>query len=389
MQANLKSQFLLDPSITYLNFGAFGACPRPIFEEYQRIQLELETEPSLFFTRTGPEYLKRSREALAAYINCNADDVVYTLNPSYAINTVAKNLKLSAGDEVLSTNIEYGALDRTWNYYCKKAGAKYVRQPIQLPVVSKEQIIDDFFKGLTDKTKVVFIGQITSATALILPVKEICEIAKAKGLLTIVDGAHVAGHIPLNLAELQADIYTGACHKWMCAPKGCSFLYVKKEFQKMLDPLVISWGYDSLTPSHSQFLDYHQKQGTSDYSAYLTVPKAIQFLKENNWPAVAAACRELAQKNYARFCALVGSKPLCPVTDEFLGQMCSIPIKTSAPEKLHDLLFDKYKIEIPVMMQNGSYYIRYTIQAFNSQQDLDHLYNSLKEIIAQGGLIEV
>jgi isopenicillin-N epimerase len=390
MQNNhLKSQFLLNPDITYLNFGSFGACPKPIFEDYQKWQLELETEPVRFIANNGLRYLKESREALAQYINCNADDLVFTTNPSYAINIIAKSFKLNAGDEVLSTNLEYGALDRTWNYYCKKAGAKYVRQPITLPLFSKEKMIEDFFKGLTEKTKAIFIGQITSATALIFPVKEICEIAKEKGLLTIVDGAHVVGHIPLDLATIKADVYTGACHKWMCTPKGCSFLYVKKEFQNLFDPLLISWGYESTNPSHSQFLDYHQMQGTRDFSAFLTIPKTIQFLKENNWPEVAARCRKIAHENYLRFCKLLNTEPLCPITDEFLGQMCSTPIKTSQSEKLHQHFFDTYKIEIPVMKQNDFVCIRYSIQAFNDQKDLDILYHALEEIIAETDFIQV
>lgn len=386
--SQLKSQFLQRPDITYLNFGSFGACPRPIFEEYQKFQLELETEPVQFITLTGLAHLKKSREALAQYINCSPDDLVFTTNPSYAINIIAKSLSLQNGDELLSTNLEYGALDRTWNYYCRKAGAKYVRQPISLPLVSKEIFIENFFRGLTNKTKAIFIGQITSATALIFPVKEICEIAKQKGLLTIVDGAHVPGHIPLNLAELKADVYTGACHKWMCAPKGCSFLYVKKEIQHLFDPLVISWGYESVHPSPSQFQDYHQAQGTRDFSAFLTIPKTLQFLQENDWPKQAAACRELAHKNYQRFCDLLGSKPLCPVTDEFLGQMCSVPVKTAQPEKLKQILYEKCRIEIPVMSQGDRVFIRYSIQVFNSQQDLDHLYHALEEIIAQTDLID-
>lgn len=385
---NLKSQFLLRSDITYLGFGSFGACPKPIFEDYQKWQLELETEPVQFITVNGLAYLKKSREALSNYINCNAEDVVYTTNPSYAINIIAKSLKLNAGDEVLSTNLEYGAIDRTWNYYCKNAGAKYVRQPIELPLVSKEKFVEQFFAGLTNKTKAIFISQITSTTALIFPVKEICEIAKEKGLLTIVDGAHVPGHIPLDLAELKADVYTGACHKWMCTPKGCSFLYVKKEFQNLFDPLVVSWGYESAYPSDSQFLDYHQAQGTRDFSAFLTVPKAIEFLKENNWEKVSTDCKELARKNLLRFCDLLGSKPLSPVTGEFLGQMCSIQLKTSQPEKLQRHLFEKYKTEIPVMRQADNVFIRYSIQGFNTQQDLDILYNALAEIISQTDLIE-
>ena len=386
---HLQSQFLLNPDITYLNFGSFGACPKPIFEDYQKWQLEIETEPVQFMTVNGPGYLKTSREALAKYIHCNADDVVYVTNPSYGINIIAKSFQLQEGDEVLSTNLEYGALDRTWNYYCKKAGAKYVRQEIPLPLVSKAQFIADFFKGLTEKTKIIFISHITSATALIFPVKEICDIAKAKGLFTIVDGAHVPGHIPLNIEELQPDVYTGACHKWMCAPKGCSFLYVKKEWQHLFDPLLISWGYGSIKRSDSQFLDYHQLQGTRDYSAFLSVPKTIQFLNENDWPALAENCRQLAHSNYIRFCSLLNTRPLCPVTDEFLGQMCSIPISTSQPEKLQRLLFEKYKIEVPVMWQGNSLLIRYSIQAFNNQEDLDKLYNALTEIVAEGELINV
>lgn len=387
MNSNLKSQFYITPDITFLNFGSFGATPKPVFEEYQRFQLELEREPVQFITVTGPAYVKRSREALAEYINCSADDLVFTTNPSYAINTIAKSFPFKPGDEILGTNIEYGALDRTWNYYCKKSGAKYIRQTIDLPIVSKEQVIEQFFKGLNAKTKAIHISQITSATGLILPVKEICEIAKAKGLMTIVDGAHVPGHIPLDLQALKADIYTGACHKWMMAPKGCSFLYVKKEYQELFDPLVISWGYEALFPSHSKFQDYHQFNGTRDFSAFLSIPSVIKFMKENNWEEVARSCRDLVKKNAKRFCDMVGSVPITPITDEFLGQMFSIPINCKEPEKLQRLLFEKYKIEIPVARQDEKRFIRYSIQVFNTQEDLDVLYRAIEDILKTTDLI--
>lgn len=383
----LKSQFLLDPDITYLNFGSFGACPRPVFQNYQEWQLLLESEPVQFIAFNGIEYLKRSRQALASFINCDADDIVYVTNPTYAINIIAKSLGLNEGDEILSTNIEYGALDRTWKYYCNKSKAKYIRQPIELPVLSKQALIDQFWKGYSNKTKAIFISQITSSTALRLPVKEICGMAKERGLLTIVDGAHVPGHIPLDLAELKADIYTGACHKWMMAPKGCSFLYVKRELQGQFDPLSISWGYESAAPSHSRFLDYHQMQGTRDFSAFLAVPKTIEFMKEHNWVQVAAECREMAHANYGRFCDLVGSSPICPVNDTFLGQMCSVPVRTAHPEKLQRLLFEKYKIEVPVTRQEDHIFIRYSVQAFNTQDDLDRLYAALQDIMLHTDLL--
>lgn len=379
---------MLDPAISFLNFGSFGACPKPIFNDYQRWQLELETEPAQFIQVKGPGYIRQSREALAAYINCDPADLVFTTNPSYAINIVARGLSLQPGDEVLGTNLEYGALDRTWRYYCEKAGAHYVRQPITLPLTSKEKFVDDFFAGYTPKTKAIFISHITSSTALILPVKEICRRAKALGLLTIVDGAHVPGHIPLDLANIEADIYTGACHKWMMTPKGCSFLYVKKEWQPF-DPLIVSWGYDALFPSNSLFQDYHQSQGTRDFSAFLTIPAALQFMRQNGWNAVAGSCRQLAHSNYLRFCQLLGTVPLCPVSDEFLGQMCSMQIRTEEPEKLQRLLFEKYRIEIPVMRHDDKMFIRYSVNAFNSQADLDRLFDALSGIIAKENLITV
>lgn len=377
---NLKSQFLLDPSITFLNFGSFGACVKPVFEDYQKWQLELEREPVQFITVNGLKYLQQSREALGAYIGCDADDVVYFPNPSHAVNMIAKSLNLAPGDEVLTTDLEYGACDKAWNYYCHKAGAKYVRQNITLPLTTKEKFVEDFFKGLSPRTKLVFISHITSSTALVLPVKEICEIAKQKGLITFVDGAHAPAHVSLDLRELKADIYTGACHKWMLTPKGCSFIYVKKELQDRFDPLVVSWGYDSAFPSPSKFIDYHQGQGTRDFSAFLTVPKAIGFLKANSWPEVAAQCRELVSRNAQRFCDLLDTAPLCPLDDGFLGQMFSIPVLAKEPEKLQRHLFEQYKIEIPLMRHGDKVYLRYSVNAFNTQEDLDKLHSAVQEL---------
>lgn len=384
----LQSLFLLDRNITYLNFGSFGACPKPVFEDYQRWQLLLEREPVQFIKVNADKYLKASRAALASYINCDADDVVYVPNPTFAINIIAKSLKLEEGDELLSTNLEYGALDRTWDYYCGKSGAKYVRQAISLPITSKEEVIAQFRKGFSEKTKAIFISQITSATGLILPVKEICDMAKERGLLTIVDGAHVPGHIPLDLAQIKADIYTGACHKWMMTPKGCTFLYVRRELQHLFDPLVISWGYKSTTPSHSQFLDYNQMQGTRDISAFLTVPAAIAFMQEHNWWQITAACRKMVLDNVPRFCRLLGVQPITPATEEFLGQMCSLPIITTQPDALQQHLFDQYRIEIPVTRQGERCFLRYSINAFNTQNDLDKLYDALVEIMNKTDLLK-
>jgi isopenicillin-N epimerase len=385
----MKSQFLLHPSITFLNHGSFGACPKPIFEAYQRFQLELENEPVVFIQKKLPQYLKQAKIPLAKFMGCKAEDFFFVPNPTVAINTVMRSLKLQPGDEILSTNHEYGAMDRTWNFFCKKSGAKYIRQNISLPIVSKEQIIEEFWKGYNSNTKVVFLNQMSSATALIFPVKEICDKAQELGLITIVDGAHVPGHIDLNITDLNPDFYTGTLHKWMLAPKGSSFLYVKKEFQAEIEPLVVSWGYESLAPSESQFLDYHEYQGTNDHSAYLCTPKVIEFLEENNWKDKSKACKQIVFANYQRFCDLLKTQPLAPISEEFLGQMASIPVKTFKPAELKDLLYEKYSIQIPVMPLNGNVYLRYSINAYNTQEDLDVLYKALEDIIKTTDLIEV
>jgi isopenicillin-N epimerase len=390
MNNNLKDQFLLRKDIHFLNFGSFGATPKPVFDYYQQWQKVLEAEPVQFIAFDGYEYLSTSRAALAKFIYVDdKDDLVYVTNPSFAINIIAKAFPLEEGDEILATDIEYGACDRTWDYYCGQKKAIYKRQKISLPITTKEQFIADFFAGLTSKTKAIFISHITSATALTFPVKEICEIAKSKGLITIVDGAHAPAQVDLKINELAVDFYVGACHKWMMAPKGASFLYAHKSVQHLCEPLVVSWGYKAAKPSESQFLDYHQMIGTRDFSAFLAVTMSIIFMKDNNWPAVAKECHEMVLANAPLFYELLGTQPISPLTNEWIGQMISIPIHTKKPEVLQRKLFKEFNIEIPIMRQGEDIYMRYSINAFNSVQDLEALHNALTTIIKTTDLIQV
>ena len=390
MSNNVSEQFLLRKDIHFLNFGSFGATPKPIFENYQHWQRLLEAEPVQFIAFDGIEYLSTSRSALAKFIHVDdKDDLVYVTNPSFAVNIIAKAFPLEEGDEILATNIEYGACDRTWDFYCKQKKAIYKRQPISLPIATKEKFIEEFFKGLTPKTKAIFISHITSATALIFPVKEICAIAKSKGLITIVDGAHAPAHVDLKINELAVDFYVGACHKWMMAPKGASFLYAHKSVQSLCDPLVVSWGYKAAKPSDSLFLDYHQMIGTRDFSAFLTIPTCIQFMQEHQWREVSKNCHETVLANANTFYELLGTKPISPLTNEWIGQMISIPIHTKEPETLQRILFTKFNIEIPIMRQGNDTYMRYSINAFNTIKDLEALHDALSTIIKTTDLITV
>jgi len=380
MTQALRDAFLLRNDIRFLNFGSFGATPRPVFERLLEWQRLLESEPVQFIAFDGQAYLAASRAALAGYLHCgDPDDLVYVTNPSFAVNAVAMNLDLGPGDEVLATDIEYGACDRAWNFHCGRKGATYRRQHIRLPVTTREAFLEDFSAGLNDRTRMIFISHITSTTGLIFPVKEVCDLARAKGIPVMVDGAHAPGHVPLDIDGLQADFYTGACHKWMMAPKGCSFLYVSKAWQARMEPLVVSWGYQAAKPSHSRFLDHFEMIGTRDFSAFLTVPACIDFMREHDWPSVSRACRKMVVDNAGRFLELLGAEPLSPLTEEWVGQMLSIPIRTNDPEGLQRRLFTQHRIEVPLMRQASEVYLRYSIQAFNTQEDLDRLHEALLE----------
>lgn len=379
----MKAHFLLREGITFLNFGSFGACPKPVFEAYQRYQRELEEEPVQFITKKGPALLRKSREQLADYLSCRSNDLIFVPNPTHAVNLVVKSLDLKAGDEILTTNLEYGACDRTWEFYCEKANAHYVKTPITLPLTSSDFFIEELRKGITKNTKMIFVSHITSATALILPVEKISALAREHNLKVFIDGAHVPGHIPLDINALNPDYYTGACHKWMMTPKGSSFLYVKEEWQAELDPLIVSWGYKAEFPSDSQFFDYHQFNGTRDFSAYLTIPDALKFCEDFHWDIKIDWCKELTKKWVVRLAKLLDKEPLAPVTSEFYGQMGSIPINCENPLELKELLYEKYHIEIPIAVHNNQVYIRFSINGFNTEADMEQLEQALIELKQQ------
>ncbi|MHB8648106.1 MAG: aminotransferase class V-fold PLP-dependent enzyme, partial [Thermomicrobiales bacterium] len=282
--AALAELFLVRRDITFLNHGSYGACPRPVFETYQAWQRELEGQPVEFLGRRVRGLLAEARAAFADFVGTAADNLVFMPNVTWAINAVARSLPLEPGDEVLATDLEYGAVDRTWRYYCDRRGARYINQPITLPVTTAEAFVDELWAGVTERTRVIAISHITSGTALILPVAEVCRRARAAGILTVVDGAHAPGQIDLDLDDLGADFYGGNCHKWLCAPKGSGFLFARPERQPLLEPLIISWGYQADVPGPSLFLDHFERTGTHDPAAYLSVPAAIAFQREYDWP---------------------------------------------------------------------------------------------------------
>jgi isopenicillin-N epimerase len=342
----------------------------------------LEYQPVEFLSRRAEETMAASRKALADYLGVSDKELVYFTNPTTAANMIARSLNLQPGDEILATNHEYGAMDRTWRYIGLKSGAKYRQQSIPLPISSQEKFIEIFFSGISTHTRAVFISHITSPTALIFPVKEICHLAREAGLISIVDGAHAPGQIPLDLNDVGADLYIGACHKWLCAPKGAAFLYAHSEIQPLLEPLVVSWGYESENPSGSQFIDYHEWQGTRDLAAFLTVPTALQYQAEHDWPAIRSRCHDLASETRQQINQMTGLESICPDSPDWFGQMTSICLPSGTDTIwLKKCLYDDFRIEVPVICWQNQPMIRVSFQAYNDQSDADTLVNALNHLL--------
>ena len=375
---SLKKQFQLDSSVTYLNHGSFGSSPKPIFQERNKWQLELEKQPVSFIEDKAADLLDWSRKELASFIHCDKDDVVYFPNPTTAMNMVIRSLDLKPGDEVLTSNHEYGAVERTWKFVSRKKGFLYKAVDIPVPF-SNDDFIDRIKSSINSNTKVIFLSHITSDTAIIFPVDEICKLAKEMGITSIIDGAHAPAHINLNLNTLGADIYTGACHKWMLCPKGVSFLYSSKKLQKQLEPLIVSWGWEeSDKPSDLKFLDHNQYQGTNDISGYLSVPKAIDFLNKNNWEEVSRVCKKNIIDSRNLLLRTLGTEPICP--DENLGQMTSVQIKISDRDDLYNYLKSN-KVVVPVISWNGLVFVRPSFQCYNTMKDIEILNHHLKNYL--------
>jgi len=386
MDENLGGLFLLDPEVTFLNHGSFGACPRPVFEAYQRWQLQLERQPVAFLdpNRGLSGWTRDARVALAGVVGAEADDLVGLTNATVGLNIVAQSLDLKPGDEILTTDHEYAALEKTWAYVCRRSGAVVKVVKIPLPLTAEAQFTDTLLAGMTDRTRVLFLSHITSATALVFPIERAVAEARRRGIWTVIDGAHTPGHIPLNLTALDADFYAGNCHKWMMAPKGAAFLHVRRELQAMINPLVISHGWTAERREGpfggTPFVDMLEVQGTRDPSAWLTVPAAIDFVRQHDWAQVAAECTQLVQGTAARVRVLTGLAGFS--SPEFCApQMVAMPVTACDPLVLQRTLMAEYGIEIPCFKWQDHTIVRVSAQGYNSQAQMDRLVVALTVLL--------
>ncbi len=387
MTENLAPLFLLDPAVVFLNHGSYGACPRPVFAAYQAWQLRLERQPVAFLdpNRGLSGWLRDARVAMAAAVGADPDDLVGVVNATTGLNIVAQSLRLRAGDEILTTDHEYAALEKTWGHVARRTGAKIVVVDLPLPLVSDAAFTAALLAGMTRRTRVLFLSHITSATALCLPIRAVVAEARARGIWTVIDGAHTPGHIPLNLRGLEADFYAGNAHKWLMAPKGAAFLHVRPEMQPLITPLVISHGWTEAraTPGPfggTAFIDSLEVQGTRDPAAWLTLPAAVEFQHQHGWQAVARRCSEMAQNTARRVARMTGLPPFS--SPEFCApQMVAMPIPECDTMALQRALWQEYRIEIPCYRWKDHFVVRLSVQGYNGQSQLDLLAEALQALV--------
>ena len=390
--AELRKLYMLDPEVAFFNHGSFGACPRPVFEAYQRWQRELEWQPVGFMFNRSPELLNETRARLAGWLGTPPGNLVFTTNATTGVNTVARSLQLEPGDEILTSDHEYDAIDNTWRFICENTGARTVVHSVRLPLTSPDAFVDDFCSAIGPRTKLVSLSHVTSPSALVLPIADICRRAREAGVLTVIDGAHAPGHVDLVMEAISADFYAGNCHKWLSAPKGSGFLYVRPEHHDLINPLVISHGQYAHRKGMSISLgvdgeertvlnDRHDWQGTRDMAAWFAIASAIDFQREHSWPAVRRRCHRMALELAERIAALGGGlPPFAADPDVWHAQMVSIPVRGEDLARRFRRLYDDWKVVVAGGEFGGRGFVRVSVQGYNTEADCERLVEALEAV---------
>lgn len=379
-----RRDFVLRDDVIFLNHGSFGACPRVILD-HQRTWVErLEQQPVLYF-RELMLHMRFARQTLASYLGAHAENLVYVTNSTFGVNIAAHAFGeiLQPGDEILATDHEYGACDRAWHRYAVSRGVRYVRVGIPMPAPSQEDLVEVIWKGVTTKTRLLFISHITSPTGLRMPVEELCRRCRQAGIITVIDGSHVPGHLPLNLSELDADFYTGNCHKWMCTPKGSAFMWTSDRYRDTLAPLVVSWGAEIPTVGDGAFVDENEFLGTRDHSPFLAVPFALDWMHSHNWEAVQQRCRTLTSEGIDMLCAIDGIRSIREEGADPLLQLGTVLLpQTVDVVHMKTWLYDERHIEVVVHRWLNQPMLRFSVHVHTSPADIESLVSAMREYLS-------
>lgn len=379
-----QHEWNLRDDTVYLNHGSFGPPPRPVVAARQAWQQQLDSQPmDFFFRRLEPAWLE-ARSKLAAFVGTAAENLVFVENATAGMNILAANFPLQPTDNVVLTNHEYGAVSRVWHRACRRAGAT---PPIvtRLPdrVESADQVVDAIFARVDEHSRLLIVSHITSPTAMILPVTEICHRARRYGIAVCVDGPHAPAQIPLDIDAIGCDFYTASCHKWLSAPFGSGFLAVSPTHHNSFAPSTLCWG--RLPPAKPQsWWEEFIWSGTRDPSAYLTVPDAIEFVQAVGADAFRKRTHALASYARQRLVDLTGLEPPMPDDCSWYGSMALVPLPAGDGPSLQQSLWRKYGIEVPIVTFEGNRYIRVSCHLYNTPTHIDLLVDALTELGVAG-----
>jgi isopenicillin-N epimerase len=383
----------LDRSVDFLNHGSYGACPAEILRYQATLRAEMEAEPVRFLGRELDDRLDVARAGLAAFVGADPDDLAFVSNATGGVNAVLRSLRLAPGDELLTTDHAYQACRNTLDFVAERSGARVVTVTLPFPVTSPQAIVDVVLAGVTPRTRLALLDHITSPTALILPLERLVAALAARGVDSVVDGAHAPGMVPLDLRALGAAYYSGNCHKWLCTPKGSAFLWVRRDRQAEIHPLTISHGAKGERAGRSRFRLEFDWTGTQDPTAWLTVPMAIDYLAglvPGGWPALMARNRALALEARRLLCAAAGTEPACP--EEMIGSIASVILPDNRTvetgwrvrDPIQGRLFEAWGIEVPIMRWPAppKRMIRVSAQLYNHLPQYVRLAEALRKELA-------
>jgi isopenicillin-N epimerase len=382
----------LDPDITFLNHGSFGACPKPVLEAQARFRLELEREPVRFYMREVEPLVDAVRIELAQFLGADPLGLVFVNNATSGVNAVIRSLELAPGDELLVTNQSYNACKNAFIYAAERAGAKVVSAELPFPIASPDDAVEALLAKVGPKTKLALLDHVTSPTGVVMPIEAMVKELAAKGVESLVDGAHAPGMIALDLAKLGAAYYTGNLHKWVCAPKSVAFLYVREDKRESVRPTVISHGANSPREGRSRLWVEFDWIGTQDPTPILAVPAALRFLPTlagGTWAGVYESNRNKALAARKRLCEALGVE--APAPDSMIGSLAAVPLpgvadgaagSTFVLDPLQTALFDRYSIEVPIVPWGWPRrMVRISAQLYNDASDYEKLIAALQELL--------
>lgn len=383
LRPNVIAEWALDPTIAFLNHGCFGARPRAVIEAQNRRRAEYEARPVEWLDRRRGALIDHAKSVLGSFVGMSNANFGFVTNATGAVNAVLRSLRFRTGDELLTTTHVYNAVRLTMKYLAEQAGAKYIEAPVPLPLSSPDQVVKAIESAITPRTRLLVVDHVTSPTAVLFPIERIIALCTARNIDVLVDGAHAPGMVPLNVEKLNAPYYAGNLHKWVCAPSGAGFLWVRPDRHKGIHPTTISHFLDQGLAT-----EFHW-QATRDITPWLCVEDSINYMHGLGWDKVMRHNHHLATWAQAMLCETWGVEAATPLDGSMLGSMVTVPLPRQdhvkrrfvSPEALKTPLYDRYKIEAPVIDWDGRWWVRASCQIYNTADQIERLGRAIRELI--------